>query len=370
MTTSGLMKKAACSLLLSINLLVMLPVCAGAWGTTGHRITARIAAQYLNPLARQRVIELLRADIDNNRNYYQQNCPDVLPLSVKKKPTPQDTDQLLLAGLACVAPWPDPPVKNQRPYTSNWHFVDIPVVRPAGGDPIRFKYDAARDCATDEARGDCSIQAIERLRPILGNAKIPAQKDHEYGEETATRAEALKFIVHIIGDMHQPLHCITDKKNTDAVANPKDLGDLGGNTKIATWFGETHTPYGLMNLHSIWDDGIIAHTMQTANLNEEQYFQKLLSGLPAQGSPELAALQAGDIFAWTDESYDFGVKNAYGTLPQIDLNCEYEDKNGGKHKGCYRLDAAYYMANKDVVEQRLQRGGVRLARVLNDILGK
>jgi S1/P1 Nuclease len=382
--------KKSITALLAVCLMLMMPASAAAWGTAGHRMVARIATQYVNPLTKDRLLELIRYDFKVNKDYYlaqqkagenpnQAKCVELFSINEKTQLTESERERLLSEGLGCMAPWPDPPVKRQRPYTGNWHFVDIPVVlKRATGSSVasRFQYDAAkstrytyapaRDCVTDPRNGDCAIQAIERLKAIVGN---PVTKDQEYGENIAARVEALKFLIHIIGDIHQPLHCVTDKKSVNTVNDPKDLGDLGGNLKIATWFGETKTPYGLMNLHSIWDDGFINRTMQTSNLTEEGYLEKLLGGLPPMGDSKLAQQQAGDIFAWAAESYSLAINNAYGKLPPIDMSYEYEDKSG-KHKGGYRLGDDYYAANKDIIDNQLRLGGVRLAGILNTILNK
>jgi S1/P1 Nuclease len=363
-----LFKKRFCALLLCAGLVLTLPVSALAWGTEGHRMTARIAAKYLNPRARAEVITLLRTAIRNNASYYQENCSTVLALSKKRMFTKKEEEEFLVEGMACIAPWPDPPVKEQRLYTSNWHFVDIPVVMNNADEPLRFKYDPARDCIMDVKRGDCAVQALERLRSVLGNEKTPNQKEHMYGEELSARAEALIFFVHIMGDIHQPLHCVTDKKDKKSVSNPKDIGDMGGNLKIATWFGNDKTPYGAMNLHSIWDGGIITQTMKVENLTEAQYYQNLLKAIPAKGSPQLAKMQAGDFFDWFEESYDLAVRKAYGELPKLDPNCG--TMKNGKLSGCYQLADDYYNANKGIVDQQLKMGGVRLGRLLNEILGK
>ena len=322
--------------LFAVFLISALSSNAFAWGNEGHHITVRIAANYLDPLARIEVIKLLREDAKNNEPYYRQNCPKVFALTERKMLSASEADALLSDGLACVASWADPPVKRQRNYTSNWHFVDIPVIF-AASPPTRFTYDAARDCRTDARSGDCAIQALERFQPVLANYKNSAVEDHEFGEELTVRAEAMKFFVHIIGDIHQPLHCVTDKKDKAAVSNPKDVGDMGGNLKYATWFGEANTPYGAMNLHSIWDGGFIERTMQNNNWTEIQYAQKLIDGIDAEKS-KMAAMQKGDYLSWTAESYDLAIESGYGKLPKIDPACRINYKDfQRKRKGRQRL---------------------------------
>jgi hypothetical protein len=345
---------------------------AFAWGDEGHHITVRIAANYLSPTARTEVVRLLKVDAGNNEDYYKTHCSNVLALLKKSTLTKTEENTVLGDGLACVASWADPPVKSQRPYTSNWHFVDIPVVMGTSATPMLFTYDASRDCRDNAKSGDCALQALERLQPVMGNYKNPAIKNHEFGEELTNRAEALKFFIHIVGDIHQPLHCVTDKKDKNAVNNPKDLGDLGGNTKNASWFGDVDTPYGFMNLHSIWDGGFIGQTMQNNNWTESQYAQELIKTIP-NDSAKMSAMQTGDFQSWAAESYNLAVTNGYKKLPKYDTACKmsFTDSKTGTTKtanGCYQLGKDYYNSNNSIVEQQLKSGGVRLAGLLNSTL--
>jgi hypothetical protein len=114
--------------------------------------------------------------------------------------------------LADVSTWADD-VRRDHPETSRWHYVDIPYVAT--------NYDPARDCqATDH--GDCVIAEIARAERVLGDTS----------KSKAGRAEALKFLVHFVGDMHQPLHSIERK---DPVTGH---GDAGGNGVHVTFFGQ------------------------------------------------------------------------------------------------------------------------------------
>ena len=333
-----------------------------AWGDEGHRITVRIAARHLDSQARAEVGRLILADVRNNGFYYQQSCPNVFAIS--KKPanewTDADKNTFVYDGLACIASWADPPVKNQRNYTSNWHFVDIPVVRATSQSPLRYSYDAARDCPTDEKRGDCAVQALRRLEFVLGN---PKKQGHVYGEELTTRADAFKFFIHIVGDIHQPLHCVTHKKNEQAVADLTDTGDLGGNFTLVSWFGDTDTPYGFMNLHSVWDSSIIERAIQSETQKETGYTNRLISN---SQSLNLAQIQAGDTSDWIAKSYDLAVTNAYGKLPVFDGACQMKFENQTK-TGCHKLSENYYSVNKSKIEEQLIYGGVRLAKKLNSL---
>jgi hypothetical protein len=326
-----------------------LPTKAPAWGERGHRMVALIAEHYLTDKSRQAISELLKRD------------PFLKECAAKKYAVTSLSDML-----ACIAPWPDPPLKFARPYTSNWHFVDIPTSFSHPQNPAVVGYDEARDCKTDDARGDCAILALKRFRVILANGPTASDDMADYREAQTSRAEALKFIVHIIGDLHQPLHAVTDKRN---INDDTDIGDMGGNLKIVSWLGADINPRwkDQWNLHSVWDEGIIDHTMDVRKISESEYLQILLKSLPAQGSSEFANLQAGTTLIWTNESYLLAVKNAYGKLPPFDKNYKYQDKKG-ERSGGYRLDQSYYDLNSLVVDQQLMRAGVRLAKYLNETL--
>jgi hypothetical protein len=380
-------RKAIKHLILSLCLVMMASARVAAWGNEGHEITARIAAQFLNDKARQQILNLLMEDVKTYRYFYEQNkCTIALSLSDKaggdeNKLSDSNKREFLLEGLSCIATWPDPPyVKYQRKYTSNWHFVDIPVTLRPNAKPLRYSYDATRDCMLDnrsrEQSGDCALFALERFRAILGNAK---QSDDDYRELAAARADALKFVVHIMGDLHQPMHCVTDKN----LAVKNDQGDAGGNAKIVEWLGEAQYPFGPWNLHAVWDEGIIDKTLNLseedkkdpAKVDEKETAYIASLPLPAKGSKELALMQAGDIFKWVNDSYNLAVDRAYGQLPAKDNAYKYtvKDPKTGKNvtkMGGYRLGMSYYQANKDIVDKQLMLGGVRLARWLNEDLGE
>jgi hypothetical protein len=350
----------------SVLLMLALSVDAFAWGEQGHRLVARIAGRFLNPQTQSIIADLLKADMVSSPAYYQTNCQSVLALGNKANLTTAEMATFVETGLACIAPWADPPLKFDRPYTANWHFIDIPVNLSSATGPLTTTLDLSRDCPMDDERGDCAVLAVRRFRPILGNPK----------ESTIARVEALKFIVHIIGDLHQPLHCITDKKDFN---NLKELGDLGGNFKIVqfnvpTWDNNSHKDVNprwkeQWNLHSVWDEAIIDATMKIENLDEEKYLSRLVKPLQEAVPAERAELQSGDLLSWIHESYSIAIEKTY-KLPAIDPNYEYVDKKANKHTGGYRLEPSYYASNAGVVNTQLQTGGLRLARFLNETLVK
>jgi hypothetical protein len=375
-------KKRIFFALVALALFSVLPTRVFAWGDRGHQLVVLIASRYLDANAHANVLRLITEDIRVNENYYKQSCPAVLALTKSQNLSDKDKQRLFSQALACMVIWPDPPyVKYDRPYTANWHFVDIPLTLRANDKPLTYSFDLQRECLHETAAraksGDCALLAIERFRPILANP----QRGTNYGESDERRAEALKFIMHIVGDIHQPLHCATDKDLT----KPTDRGDAGGNGKIVEWLGRQTYTYGLWNLHAVWDEGILDKTLE-AYQNKDDLMVELAYidhlPLPAIGSPELAEMQEGDAFAWAYQSYSLAAEYAYGQLPAIDKNYEYPvldrktfkpviDPNTGKPKkrlGGYRLTEDYYQKNKDIIDQQLISAGARLARILNEDL--
>ena len=243
---------------------------AFAWGPKGHRIVALIAEAQLTPAAKQGIADLLDVETDPR-----------------------------VKSLADAATWPDL-IKGDRPDTEPWHFVDILI---ANGT-----YDAARDCAD----ANCIIPKIEQFRATLANHSAPM----------ADRLEALKFVVHFVGDLHQPLHCA-------------DNHDRGGNGVAVKWFGKR------MNLHSVWDSAII----DRAGLDEESFSAQLVGDVDPEQIP---AVEAGDLVDWANAAHRLAKTHAYA-LPQNRF-----------------LGQNYYSKHADIVDEQLTKAGLRLARILNE----
>ena len=208
---------------------------AGAGGPLAHRAVGRVAVARLTPAALRAVHAILRDD----------------PLG---------------DGLADVGGWADD-VRDDRPETKRWHFVDVP--RDARG------YDARRDCRR-RATGDCVVAAIARSRAALRTATGSA------------RAEALKFLVHFVADAHQPLHCTDD-------------GDRGGNDVHVLLLGRPQ------NFHAVWDGGLFSSMKRS-----ERALAARLETLAGTSGVD----DAGTVVDWVDETHAVGVREAYGTLPR------------------------------------------------------
>lgn len=320
-------------LLVSILWTFAIPTPVRAWGPEGHRIVARIAARHLktNLKTTTFISKILRSDPHDP-----ENCAKTSSLEER---------------LACISVWADNIRTDPRfQYTRNQHFVSIPINVSA----FDRHYEPERDCRNE----DCIVVAIEKYSRTLVDPK----------QSPSDRALALKFLVHLIGDLHQPLHVATDNR-VDTSGGTRPATDLGGNLKIVNWLGESSDQFGCLNLHQVWDTNIVAR----ATLDDRKYSGELMAGLSRKNIP---FYQQGTVLKWVDESYRLAVIKAYGLLPQpvseefCDRGgtcgpCGSRSQNETRHGLRYYLKEDYYGSNKEVVETQLVRAGLRLAKILD-----
>jgi hypothetical protein len=172
--------RTLCTAALALLLVLGMPLQAFAWGSEGHQVIANLAQAQLTPKARKEVDRLLALE-------------------------PGQT-------MASISTWAD---EHRNPSSAAWHYVNFPR--------DSCTYDAERDCPD----GRCVVGAIERQLEVLASS-APDEK----------RLTALKYVVHLVADVHQPLH-----------AGYRD--DKGGNTYQLQAFLRGS------NLHALWDSGLI-----------------------------------------------------------------------------------------------------------------
>ena len=240
-----------------------------AWGPEGHRLVARLAEGMLTPAAAARVRDTLG---------------------------PGET-------ITALASWADE-VRKTRKETEPWHFIDIPI--DSSG------LDMARDCPAG-----CVISKIAEFR----------QRWRDQSLSPADRREALLFLVHFVGDMHQPLHCANNR-------------DRGGNDVMVDFKGTR------MNLHHLWDSALLDRMPP-----EDQLFIEL----PAAITPtDKADWAAGTVERWAEESFLAAKDVVYGALPRV---------SAGETA---QLSDAYERTAEPAIERQLQKAAVRLAAIVND----
>lgn len=250
-----------------------------AWGRSGHRITALVAENYLTPETKVAIATLLQG----------QKIED-------------------------IASWADD-IRSTQPETARWHYVDIPKDQPG--------FDRDRDCPVSRSDPkspwrDCATDRILYFEGRLGDDSLPQEQ----------RAIALKFLVHLIGDLHQPFHAIGDSR--------------GGNDIAVSFLGSTACGPYRCNLHGVWDDAIIEHR----GLSDTKYSALLLTEIKQNGWERLSG---GEPTTWANLSHRDAV-DAY--IP-----------NGAL------LTRDYVNEETRVVDAQLALSGLRVAHVLNRILG-
>ncbi len=204
---------------------------------------------------------------------------------------------------------------------SSWHYDDVPLC----GTDAYEKY-----CRN----GRCASAQLARHMEILTDE----------GASRRRRNEALKWIVHLVGDIHQPLHA-------------SNRGDRGGNRVQVSFFGETHNPpYGSMNLHTIWDVHMVRRLV-----SERGGERTIVSAPLAEGDRH--AWEKGSITDWIDETHRVARDVAYPLLP-VPSACS------NKITGVVAIDGDYYSKAAPIIETQIRKAGVRLARVLNEVLGR
>lgn len=244
---------------------------SSAWGPDGHWIVGKIAEQHLSPNATKRLALLFGES----------------------------------TSLAEVANWADE-IREDRPESAPWHYINIP--------PGATEIDLKRDCAGD----DCVTAQIRRLVGVL---RLGMREREE-------RQDALKFLAHLVGDLHQPLHAGYGH-------------DHGGNGIVVVAAGRN------LDLHALWDSVVVKR------IGEDR--DAIAARLSASVSPEQKkAWGKGSIRDWSWESHLLAVRVAYGGLPP------------GNPK---QLEDGYLRQATMVAEEQLAKAGIRLAKVINDAWG-
>lgn len=244
---------------------------AGAWSFKGHQTIGELAEQQLSAPTLAAVRELLKDEPSNS--------------------------------LAAVSTWPDE-VRSEDAWrhTGRWHFVNFPQ------DDCRYR--PRRDCAD----GQCIVAALEAQRAVLRNASSPRQQ----------RIEALKFVTHFVGDIHQPLHA--------------GYGfDRGGN--------DTQIRFNRMgsNLHALWD-GLLVDTLELDR-------PALIQHLTRVPLPEHGGVGRGAAARWAEQS-----------CALIESARIYPEKRF--------IDRSYVERSRPLAEAQMRMAATRLAAALEADLGR
>jgi len=279
------------SLFTSTLMLLAVAHPASAWWEEGHIIVAKIAEKHLTKEA-QAGIKMLLDGPEGERAI-------------------SDTKMCNWADLIRGSGQ----LNRKYPKNDTWHYINI---------ELKQKKD---DWKPDE-NGNDVIGAIERFKKVLADPKADKQD----------RKEALLFVVHFVGDMHQPLH-IGEKH------------DRGGNDVVAAYGFKAPAR---MNLHRIWDSDLAERA-----LTEPPAITPL-----SPDARQRRAMAAGSIADWARESWNISRTIAYPELRNYPDTCPAASKIRAV------IDADYIKAATPAVRLQAERAGLRLARLLNTALGR
>tara|TARA_B100000795_G_C22799613_1_gene441155 strand:+ start:2113 stop:2883 length:771 start_codon:yes stop_codon:yes gene_type:complete len=236
------------------------------WGQNGHRVVGEIAYSHLTKKAKRNLQKLLKGE-----------------------------------SLAIISTYADE-IKSDKKYRkySSWHYVN-------------FKEGDSYKTSEKNPKGDL-IQGIKECQQIISNPTSSSEDKVFY----------LKLLVHLLGDLHQPLH----------IGRAEDRG--GNNIKV-NWFR------GKTNLHSVWDTKMIESFNMT--------YSELTSNLNNFSKNQKEIIQKGSVLDWVNETRIITLK-VYESA-KIDENLSYR----------------YMYDNFSIVKTQLKKGGLRLAKVLNELFG-
>jgi hypothetical protein len=256
---------------LTVLALILCSAPGFAWGPEGHRLIARMAQDRLTPPAAARVAATL---------------------------APGET-------IASMASWADD-IRPARKETEPWHFIDIEITSSG--------LDMKRDCPA----AGCVVRKIEEFRKRWRDETL----------SPAERREALLFLVHFVGDMHQPLHCA-------------DNHDRGGNDRKVEFEG-AH-----MNLHRLWDSALLDRLPP-----EVQLFATLEGAITLADQAEWIR---GTVEIWAGESFEVARQVVYGALPKAPQGA------------VVHLNGSYERIADPVIQRQVEKAAVRLAAILNEM---
>jgi hypothetical protein len=291
------------ALILALGL-AALPHPALAWGPEGHEVVGNIAAQYLTPRAAAEIKALLGS---KKIGSYEISC------------------------------WPDI-IRGNREYekiypgNGTWHYIDFDVWKPYSED---FELKVSED-------GQDVVSQIRYWQKELAAADTPRPR----------RKDALKFLVHFVGDVHQPMHCAFR------------AGDMGGNMIPINSFKGKHysfdadTPMDWApNLHSAWDEYLVNELM--AGVKPRTFANRMVKEISAE---QIRYWDDDDPLVWATDSYWRARKEAYRWTNGQKLPYTW------KHPGMDLTSENYIDSHLPIVQEQLAKAGVRLALLLNSAL--
>jgi S1/P1 Nuclease len=301
---------------------VALALAAGealAWGDEGHEAVGLVADHYLTAGARAALTQILSNPSD-----------PPLPSDIASRATWADKYRMSSAARYAA--------------THNWHFVDLEISGPDMNAACFNRFgQAVPGPASQGPPDDCVVDKIEQFEAELSTAGLDPQE----------RQLAVQFLLHFVGDVHQPLHSA-------------DNHDAGGNS-VYVVFRNRKNP---SPLHSFWDDEAVSYTHSQA----ADYAADIIASLQANPATcQMYAAGADGPHApeqWAQDAFGLAKSVAYGEMPSSPAGTKsvHEEHGGSKQVQYYALDDTYVADAQRTAKAQIAAAGVRLAVVLNRLL--
>ena len=306
-------------LIRTLSLMLFFAAPTLGWWCEGHETVALIAGKHLSPAATAAVTKLLKEH------------PALIPRACQDNATDL---------MAIASTWADDVKRSEK--TGSWHYMDIPLGLKKG-DPEEFCQPIGPSVNGADRPG-CILSALRSMVNILHSEK-------ESDEEKAT---ALRYLIHFVGDLHQPLHTTSNN-------------DQGGNCTPIQFFDEAK----IANLHSVWDGMVFNRDIAEKKETVGQLAERIDLQFAAKRAGWVKNAPEFDKWAW--EGHMIAQKVVYADLdpkppvekydPKPQCNVE-RDRFGALH---IKAADAYEKAAAPVIEEQLAKAGYRLAEVLNVI---
>lgn len=273
---------------------------AQGWWESGHRTVARLAAYRLTPAARTRIAQILEVP---------------------------NTADAVADALSAAATWADESKGETK--TGSWHYIDLALQDEKSDIPERCPAD---NCVTARIR------------------LFAAQLASDSPNGAVSERDALRYLVHFLGDVHQPLHAVSD-------------ADLGGNCEHVDPPVET-----ARNLHAVWDGGIV-NTLGESSRDLAADLERHLEAFTPTLRNDLSLGTPDD---WTWESHELAVSQIYHKLSiptePVLFPASCQQAPLAVSNLTLHLEPSYIHDMQPVVREQLTKAGLRLARLLNESL--
>ncbi|HEX3357642.1 MAG TPA: S1/P1 nuclease [Tepidisphaeraceae bacterium] len=305
--------------------------CSWGWIDSGHKVVALIAWEDLTPKTRAAVTQILKG-----HPLYQKDLQDNLPEGTK----PEDAARY---AFAYAATWPDKVRGQNHPMHAaynhpQWHYIDIP-------------FDDGVETPPQKDQGEGPHNAVEALTQCSAELKNPQAAADK-------RAIDLCWVIHLVGDIHQPLHTVS------LYSKQYPKGDQGGNAELV--LRDPPYPDSMANLHLVWDS--LPGDYKSEFI--DQYIAQGVHSDPQFSRAKMKSLLGTtDFMAWAKESNALAVEDAY-LNGHLDTAVAPKGRSGAAPDKIPGLPPGYMAKAELVAMHQVGLAGYRLADMLNEMFGK